>query len=217
MKKKLGAIAVLTVAMGLAWPGVALADHEDDCSTALANPAGFNVINGAGFISGTDGNDLIIGSTGNDFISARGGDDLVCGIGGSDTVNGGDGNNRLLGDVGISNPSPPAAGTPGNDTLSGGSGDDSTLFGGEGTDDINGGQASTTCEVNAVWATGATVVRALTPPTHQRPASPSPASPEHSSPKVAPQLREAPPGATSNSPLRAADATRLVQPVRATR
>lgn len=53
--------------------------------------AGVNVINGAGKIDGTDGDDVIFGSEGSDTITAFAGDDTVFARGGGDTIIAGSG------------------------------------------------------------------------------------------------------------------------------
>ena len=53
-------------------------------------------ITGAGYIEGTDDNNLILGSTWNDYIVAKGGNDTIYAGDGNDTVIGGTGENTIV-------------------------------------------------------------------------------------------------------------------------
>jgi len=83
------------------------------------------VLENAGKIFGTDGDDMLVGSAGADVITARLGDDKVYAGAGNDIVDGGEGDDVL-------------AGEDGDDLLKGGAGDND-LFGGAGNDILVGG------------------------------------------------------------------------------
>jgi hypothetical protein len=59
-----------------------------------------NIESGAGFIFGTNGNDLILGSSGGDIIFALNGDDCILSGGGNDWIFGGPGNDVCLSGAG---------------------------------------------------------------------------------------------------------------------
>lgn len=83
------------------------------------------VLDGAGEIVGTPGDDVLTGTAGADEIMAGLGDDEVSAGAGNDSVDGGEGDDMLVGE-------------DGDDVLKGGVGDD-TLLGGAGADILIGG------------------------------------------------------------------------------
>ena len=93
------AVAVLAGALGLLGApftvGIVAAE-----TPPLCGPPGEEVpatIVGAGYITGTSGNDVIVGSPGRDVILGLAGDDIICGNGGNDVILGGRGNDVIIG------------------------------------------------------------------------------------------------------------------------
>jgi len=119
-KRRVGALAVLTLVLGTMVPVSALAaDHPTNRADNIVGTAGDDVINSKG------GRDIMHGRKGNDTLSGGANGDFLFGGAGNDTLNGNDGSDKL-------------SGGRGDDTLNGGEGDD-TLTGGKGADTLNGG------------------------------------------------------------------------------
>ncbi|TCR62257.1 ExeM/NucH family extracellular endonuclease [Bosea sp. BK604] len=102
------------------------------------------VLDGAGQIVGTPGDDILTGTAGADEIMAGLGDDAVSAGAGDDVVDGGEGDDVLAGDDGDD----VLKGGAGDDALIGGAGSD-LLVGGEGDDDLVGGDGIDTADYSA--------------------------------------------------------------------
>jgi hypothetical protein len=93
-------------AAGIIVPATRLDDQRmaitiDDLKpSACAGLALGNIESGAGFIFGTNGNDLILGSSGGDIIFALNGNDCILSGGGNDWIFGGPGNDVCLSGAG---------------------------------------------------------------------------------------------------------------------
>jgi Ca2+-binding RTX toxin-like protein len=120
MRKRLGFLAVATIALAVLIPVAAIAaDHPTNRADNIVGTQGDDIINSKG------GRDIMHGRRGNDTLSGGAKGDFLFGGAGDDTLNGGPGNDKLYGGKGV-------------DTLNGGDGDD-VLKGGKGVDTLNGG------------------------------------------------------------------------------
>ncbi len=135
MTRRLGILAVLTMALAAIAPASAFAaDHPTNRADNIVGTSGDDLINSKG------GRDIMHGRKGNDILSGGAKGDFLFGDAGNDTLNGDGGNDKLHGGRG-------------DDTLNGGDGNDS-LTGGPGADTLNGGRRQRRHPVAQRWGGG---------------------------------------------------------------
>jgi Ca2+-binding RTX toxin-like protein len=123
-----GLVALVAVAVAVAWPAAERADASPSCHGRKAT-----IVSNARTIVGTKAPDVIVAAGGDNTIYGEGGDDLICGGGGDDTIHAGRGSDTVYGEGGNDT----IYGERGSDHLNGGPGED-TLFGENGNDTLDG-------------------------------------------------------------------------------